>query len=124
MLAPEVEPYHDAAASILRRSPQGENALSKSLFVVATIVAKPGRADDLRQLLMPAVATFRTEDGCLFYTLYEDLKQPGRFVTHESWRDMAALDAHMASPTMTAAGPQLADLLAEAPLIMPLNEVG
>ena len=97
--------------------------MAKTLFVVATIVAKPDKADGLRTLLEQAVAAFRKEDGCLHYTLYEDLKQPGRFVTHESWRDEAALDAHMRSPTMVAAGPQLPDLLAEPPLIMPLNEV-
>ncbi len=97
--------------------------MAKTLFVVATIVAKPDKVDALRALLVSAVAAFKKEDGCLHYSLYEDLKRPGRFVTHESWRDQAALDAHMHSPTMEQAGPSLPEMLAEPLLIMPLNEL-
>ncbi len=93
------------------------------LLVVATVVAKPDRADELRRLLRTAVAAFRQEDGCLGYLLYEDRRRPGRFVTYETWRDQGALDAHMTSPTMTAAGPQLPALLAEPVAIMPLDSV-
>ena len=95
--------------------------MTESLFVVATIVAKSEQADTLRGLLVPAVEAFRSEDGCLGYLLYEDAKHVGRFVTYETWRDQAALDAHMVSPTMRAAGPQLPALLAEPITIMPLK---
>ena len=95
--------------------------MTQSLFVVATIVAKPDQADAMRALLLPAVEAFRKEDGCISYLLYEDANQAGRFVTYETWRDQAALDAHMVSPTMQAAGPQLPALLAEPPTIMPLK---
>ena len=97
--------------------------MTEGLFVVATIVAKPDQADALRTLLVSAVEAFRREDGCLSYLLYEDANQAGRFVTYETWRDKAALDAHMVSPTMQAAGPHLPALLAEPPTIMPLTVV-
>lgn len=82
------------------------------LHVVAIMTAKPGQADALRALLLPATRAFRDEDGCKAYALHEDEQQPGRFVTYELWRDHAALTAHMASPTMEAAKPALAGLLA------------
>ena len=83
------------------------------LFIIATMTAKPGQADALRELLLPATDAFRQEDGCLAYTLLEDRKTPGRFMTYEIWRDEAALKAHMTSPTMTAAAPKMKDMLAE-----------
>ena len=83
------------------------------LFIIATMIAKPGKADALRDLLLPATDAFRQEDGCLAYSLLEDRKSPGRFMTYEAWRDEAALKAHMSSPTMTAATPKMKDILAE-----------
>ena len=81
------------------------------LYVVAIMTAKPNKADDLRALLLPATQAFRNEDGCKSYTLHEDEKRPGRFVTYETWRDHATLAAHMVSPTMKEAGPKLKDIL-------------
>ncbi|TPG72117.1 putative quinol monooxygenase [Hymenobacter nivis] len=85
--------------------------MPEDLYIVATLSAKPGQEDALRDLLVTATKTFRQEDGCLSYALHEDLKRPGRFITYEAWRDEAALAAHMKSPTMIAAGPQLEKML-------------
>lgn len=87
--------------------------MNDSLRIVATVVAKPGAADPLRAMLLPAVDAFRAEPGCGGYILHEDSKQPGRFVTYESWADEASLAAHMKAPAMTKLGPQLQPLLAE-----------
>lgn len=81
------------------------------LHVVATLVSQDGKADELRAILLSAVEQFRQEDGCLAYTLLEDRKQPGRFVTHECWRDEAALAAHMKTPLMAKLAPRLPELL-------------
>ena len=83
------------------------------LYIVATIVSKESKADDLRAALLSATEAFRQEAGCLGYTLLEDQKRPGRFMTYERWQDAAALAAHMASPTMEALKPLLPQLLAE-----------
>lgn len=83
------------------------------LYVIATMTAKPDKADALRTALLPAVEAFCQEDGCFAYTLLEDRRRPGRFVTYERWRDSAALDAHMTSPTMRDLSPLLPELLAE-----------
>jgi quinol monooxygenase YgiN len=83
------------------------------LYIIATMVSRPDTADALRAALLPATAAFRQEDGCLSYTLLEDQKQAGRFMTYERWRDAAALAAHMESPTMDTLKPHLPALLGE-----------
>ena len=85
--------------------------MSKVLNVIATMAAKAGAEDALRTLLLPAIAKFRGEAGCEGYTLLEDRKKPGRFMTFETWTDEAALAAHMTSPTVQALGPAMKALL-------------
>jgi quinol monooxygenase YgiN len=46
----------------------------------------------------------RKEPGCKHYSLLEDRKQAGRFLTFETWTDQAAIEAHMTTPAMKAAG--------------------
>jgi quinol monooxygenase YgiN len=85
----------------------------KGLRVVAELVAKPGSADDLRALLVPFAKGARNEPGCIEYVLMEDQGEAGRFLTYEIWTDRPALDAHMKTPAMAAAGPKLIPLLAK-----------
>ncbi len=73
------------------------------LHVVATIPAKAGSEDVIREALTALAAATREEEGCLSYDLYESAAAPGVFVTVERWRDQADLDAHMASPHIAAA---------------------
>jgi len=84
-----------------------------TLVVVAELVAKPGRADALRDIMVPFVAGARHEPGCEHYVLMEDRETPGRFLTYEVWTNQAALAAHMQTPEIKAAGPKLADILAK-----------
>ncbi len=85
---------------------------SSALVVIAELVAKPDRADALRDILVPFVEGARKEPGCQHYTLLEDRQTPGRFLTYETWTDQAALAAHMQTPAIKAAGIKLADILA------------
>ena len=82
------------------------------LVVIAELVSKPDRADDLRNIMVPFVEGARKEPGCEHYTLLEDRKQPGRFLTYEIWTDEAALAGHMQTPAIKAATPKLMDILA------------
>ena len=85
----------------------------KDLFVIAEIVGKPEKADELRKLIVPFAASSRKEPGCREYRLMEVESEPGRFLTFERWSGHAALDAHMKTPAMAAIGPKLGDLLAK-----------
>jgi quinol monooxygenase YgiN len=91
------------------------------LPVVAVIVAKPGSEEVVRSALTALVEPTRAEQGCHSYELYESGSTPGTFVTIESWRGPADLDAHMATPHIAAALGASEGHLAIAPAIHPLT---
>lgn len=91
------------------------------LKVVATIAAKPGSEDVVREALQALVAATREEEGCLAYDLFESAAAPGTFVTIEAWTGQEALDGHMASPHIAQAFAVAGEHLAGAPGIHPLN---
>ena len=88
-------------------------AKSSDLYVIAEIVSKPEKADELRAVIVPFAAQSRKEPGCREYTLMEVESEPGRFLTFERWSGRAALDKHMKTPAMAAVAPKLGDLLAK-----------
>ena len=56
-------------------------AANGNYYVVAELVSKPDQADGLRAILVPFVAGARKEPGCMHYSLLEDAKQHGRFLS-------------------------------------------
>lgn len=94
-----------------------------TLRVVATIVAKPGSEQVVRDALTALTEATRTEEGCLGYELFESGSAAGTFVTVEEWRGQADLQAHMQAPHMGVALQALGDALAGAPGIHPLVPV-
>jgi len=81
--------------------------------VIAEIVSKKEKADELRALLVPFAEKSAKEPGCLVYTLMEVIGEPGRFLTFERWTEKAALDAHMVTPDIKAIVPKLEPVLAK-----------
>ena len=90
------------------------------LTVVAVIVAQPGKADVVRDALAALVPLTLQEEGCLSYALSESAAEPGTFITVETWRAQADLEAHMATPHVQAAFAAAGESLAAAPAIHPL----
>lgn len=68
--------------------------MTQTLVIVATITAKPGHEDVVRQALEQVVPPSRAEDGCGRYELHLDIEKAGRFVMLEEWRDSATLARH------------------------------
>lgn len=95
--------------------------IDSDVHVVAEIIAKPGSEDALRALFTPFAAGVPEEPGCKKYQLLESRTTPGHFITIEVWADQASLDAHMKTPEITAAIPQLTPLLAKPFVITPLK---
>lgn len=73
------------------------------LRVVAVIPAKPGSEDIIRAALSTLAASSRGHEGCTSYELFESAAAAGTFVTVESWRRQADLDAHMQTPDIATA---------------------
>jgi quinol monooxygenase YgiN len=68
---------------------------------------------DGRKLVAEFVAGARKQPGCKHTSLLEDRSKAGRFLTFETWADQAAIEAHMTTPAMKAAGPMLVPILAK-----------
>jgi quinol monooxygenase YgiN len=62
--------------------------------VVAIFVAKPGKEEELRQVLEANVEPTRKEPGALQYDLHRDIQEPRRFIFVERWESEAALAKH------------------------------
>lgn len=101
-----------AAAAVIAGS-SAEATGQSGYFVIAEIVSKKEKADELRALLVPFAETSAKEPGCLVYTLMEVIGEPGRFLTFERWTDKAALDGHMVTPEIKAIVPKLDPVLAK-----------
>ena len=72
--------------------------MSNPVKIVAILVAKPGRAGELRARLDGMVIASRAEPGNFQYDLWRDHADAGRFVLEELYADDAAVAAHRASP--------------------------
>jgi quinol monooxygenase YgiN len=71
--------------------------LSSAIKIVAVLVAKPGKHDELEALLATMVAQSRAEPGNLRYDLWRDRALGDRFVLDELYASHAAIEAHRAS---------------------------
>lgn len=94
------------------------------LRVVATIPTKPEAAEAVRTGLAVLAAATRAEEGCLAYDAFESATAPGVFVTVESWRGQADLDAHLQTPHVAEAFATLGDALVGDVAIHPLIPLG
>jgi quinol monooxygenase YgiN len=83
------------------------------LTVVAEMLAKPGKEEELRTTLLALVEPTRKEDGCVQYDVHQSTDEPGRFVFYENWTSRGHLDRHLQSPHLTAFAKAAPELLAE-----------
>ena len=112
---------HPVLASIRGKLPDP----SRPFTIIADLEAYPGRGDEVAAAIAVsrAISLTRAEPGCLAYDVFRDADSPNRFVAHECWRDLSALQDHLATPHFAAVGTALAGLLATAPAIRILISV-
>jgi quinol monooxygenase YgiN len=81
----------------------GENMSEENMIsVVATIRAKAGKENIVKQELLRLVEPSRAEAGCLNYDLHQGLEDPALFIFYENWQDLAALERHREQPHLAA----------------------
>jgi quinol monooxygenase YgiN len=90
---------------------------AKTLTVVATFHARPGKEVELRAALIGLVAPTRKESGCVNYDLHVSTEDPAKFLFHENWTTQTALDAHLKMPHIQTLLPRLDELCTEFPAI-------
>src|SRR5262245_50639835 len=94
------------------------------LNITASFQARPGKEKELRDALIGLLAPTRKEAGCLSYDLHQSADDPARLLMYETWRDKAAIDAHMISPHVQKFAPRVGGLCAEAPQILIWERIG
>jgi quinol monooxygenase YgiN len=90
---------------------------AKTITVVATFQAKPGKENELRAALIGLVGPTRKEAGCLSYDLHASPEDPAKFLFHENWTGKAALDEHMQTPHIQKLLPRVNELCVAFPKI-------
>jgi quinol monooxygenase YgiN len=90
---------------------------AKTITVVATFQARPGKEAELKKALIGLLAPTRKEAGCLNYDLHASPEDLAKFLFHENWASQAALDAHMQSAQIKALLPRVDELCAVFPEI-------
>jgi quinol monooxygenase YgiN len=68
--------------------------------VTATFEPKPEFRDEIRKLLLEQAAIVRTEEGCEYYDLYDDVN--GNLVFIEAWSSRELWMIHNDAPTVSA----------------------
>ncbi len=96
----------------------------KTLTVVATFQARPGKEAELRVALTGLLVPTRQEPGCLNYDLHQSPQEPAKFLFHENWTDQAALDAHLKSPHIQKLLPRVDELCTAFPQITIWEKIG
>jgi len=89
--------------------------------VVAVITAKPGSEKLVGEALSALIEPTRAEAGCVSYDLFVSAADPATFITMETWRSQADLDAHLQTPHVQGALGAAGEHLAQAPAIHPLS---
>ena len=97
---------------------------NKTVTVIATFQARPGKEADLRAVLIGLIAPTRKESGCLNYDLHQLPEDSAKFLFHENWTSKAALDAHLESPQIRALIPRVDELCAGFPEIKIWEKIG
>lgn len=90
----------------------------KTITVVATFEARPGKEAELKSVLLSLVGPTRKESGCLNYDLHQLPENPARFLFHENWVSKAQLDAHLGNAQIQALLPRVGELCTGFPDIV------
>ena len=92
-----------------------QNRTSEAVRVLAFLKAKPGKREDLEQMLKTVIEHTRKEPGNIAYVMHRSIKNPDELMFDEIWVDMKSLEDHLKMPHMQSALPKMEALL-EVPL--------
>lgn len=83
------------------------------IVVTATLTAKPGKEDELREACRAVIAKTQGEPGCVQYECAQNIENSSQFLFLEAWDDMDALKVHTTTEHMAVFGPLAESLCAE-----------
>ncbi|MCX7595725.1 MAG: antibiotic biosynthesis monooxygenase [Fischerella sp.] len=89
--------------------------MTKTIRVVARVIALPEKVEALKALLLELIEPTRQESGCIKYELLQNQSDPTDFTFVEEWTSNDALEAHLVSTHIKAAEAKLEGLVATKP---------
>ncbi len=92
--------------------------------ITAILTAKPGKAADLRALLVGMAPHCRAEPGNLRWDVWCDRASAERYVLDELYRDAAAVEAHRQTPHYRDYLSRIPDLADRTAFVLEAVEVG
>lgn len=99
---------------------------ARPFSLVVDLRAQPGRGDALEHAIEKCriVRLSRAEPGCLGYDIGRDTESPDAFVVYECWRDLGALEKHLATRHFGDLGAAMEGLLVSPPALRVLTPAG
>jgi quinol monooxygenase YgiN len=97
---------------------------AKTITVVATFQARPGKTEELKKALLSLIVPTRREAGCINYDLHQSPEEPGGFLFHENWTSKAHLDAHLKNTHIQVLLPRMDELCVGMPEIKIWERIG
>ena len=89
--------------------------MSDAIRVLAKVVGRPDKVDDLISVLKSLIEPSRAESGCRQYQLLRSTSDPTLFTFVEEWESDAAMDEHLASDHVQAAIARVPELCRNEP---------
>ena len=86
----------------------------KRLTVVATVVAKADKIEEVKTELNRLIEPTRKEEGCINYDLHQSKEDQAIFIFHENWTSEAHLDAHLETDHIKTCQAALEDIIESA----------
>ena len=93
------------------------------IVVIATMHAKEGQEDRMKDVLLALVVESRLEPGNLHYELLLSEDDPCEFAFYEVWENQAALNAHLRSKHISVAHSFSAELADREPRVVAYRSI-
>ena len=86
-------------------------SVDSKMMIVAKLSVKPEKAKDFIEAAKDIIAKSNTEEGCLYYQLFQDPYDSSKFIFVEEYKNQAAVDAHFATEYFNSFGPKIGDMI-------------
>jgi quinol monooxygenase YgiN len=93
-------------------------------MITAKVFVKAGKESDFISAAQVIIGNTRKEEGCIYYSLYQDPYEKTNFIFVEKYKNQAAIDAHFAAPYFKEFGTKTADMTASPSEIKILDIAG
>jgi quinol monooxygenase YgiN len=95
-----------------------------SLFIFVRFEPRPGKENELRELLRSNLEPTRAEPGCVRINLYESIRGPRTFFIHSEFLDEAAFEVHAEMPHIVRFLGLVVDLITHPLEVIRTEQIG